>query len=1323
MSELQEPQNENQSSQDKGKKQPRKWLKRLICSISAVVFLLVLAVGGLIAALRSDTATAKLFNFVEQKMDALQLENMSGNLQDGLTLENMQFHTAGVNTQVDFAHLKFDFGCLWRAEICLEDMTVKNPQIHIDTAQLAPTTAQETSSRELKRIFLPISVRVNNILLENVAVDIDHHAIRLAHFHTALSLNNQTGLTLLPTQITDFSLISTLTDEVRKKQLDEQALAEEQAEATPNQPIDWAKVEMDLTRPLLHNLKEIELPFDFNIQDLQGKNWQYQQVSLTEKSDDNQAKTEISTTVQDIQVATFQLKARSENFETHLEQLEIHSNLGVLSGKGRMQLSGDFPLDLHLHANINDTQQDSKTRLAKTEATLRLNGMLKKQTALLLNLQGGLEASLSAQAEFNTEKTPFTLSLQSPHLVYPFVDGDPLKTKDVALNVEGNVLDYQVDLGGEVSGMGIPQSQIQLMGNGGISQANIEKLQLNALQGQAELVGNLDWKNGIKWESTVNLANVNVGAYFPQWQAVLSGNLQSQGKIHSEGWDIRIPVLDIQGKLSQRELRLKGEIGSNITELFYTPELVFNYGENHLSLRGNWGENSDFHLEINAPDLEGLVPHLGGAIVGNFNLTGRIETPTLDTELSTQNFSYQDFQLAKGSIKGHISSAEIVSGNLAVELGGLRYGEIALNNAILQVKGDEKAHQLTLRSQGNPIAADLNLSGSFDAQNERWQGELSNVLIKTKEGHITADKNFQVTYDHTSSQTEITAHCWQHQFSDLCFTESLNVGKKGNIAFQMKRLDLSLINQLIAQDNLLKGILSGQGKVNWSENSLLQVNAEVEGQHLTISQKIDYRQFRIDLSKLNIKAQLADNNLTSTTQIQLVPQGVINAELNLQDIAQNRNLSGGLNIQKVSLDLVNQLLNRNEKVSGEVYSALTFGGDLNKPLLNGNFQLRNIGTQIKALPFNVEQGELALQFHGNRSTLNGHLSSQAGRLNLRGEAHWQNLAQWQTSVNAESREFLLELPSLGKVKVSPNVTAKATPSLLALSGEVKIPWARLEIEEFPESAVAVSGDEVILDAKTAKKMTALPTQVAAKTQSGMLIQSDIKIDIGNDVKVSAYGLKSDLYGLLSLQQAKGNLGLFGQIHLKNGRYHAYGQDLLIRKGEISFSGLSTQPTLNIEAIRNPDAMDNSNMTVGVTVSGMATKPEVNVFSNPALPQDQALSYLLTGRSLENSGEMGSNGSIGAALLGLGLAKSGKTVGKIGQAFGIQDLNLGTAGVGESSKVEVSGSITPRLKIKYGVGLFDGLAEVTVRYRLLPQLYLQSVSGVNQAFDLLYQFEF
>lgn len=72
---------------------------------------------------------------------------------------------------------------------------------------------------------------------------------------------------------------------------------------------------------------------------------------------------------------------------------------------------------------------------------------------------------------------------------------------------------------------------------------------------------------------------------------------------------------------------------------------------------------------------------------------------------------------------------------------------------------------------------------------------------------------------------------------------------------------------------------------------------------------------------------------------------------------------------------------------------------------------------------------------------------------------------------------------------------------------------------------------------------------------------------------------------------------------------------------------------------------------------------------------------------------------------------------------MKNLSLDTEGVGDSSAVVVSGYITPDLQVKYGVGIFDSLATLTLRYRLMPRLYLEAVSGLDQALDLLYQFEF
>ena len=474
------------------------------------------------------------------------------------------------------------------------------------------------------------------------------------------------------------------------------------------------------------------------------------------------------------------------------------------------------------------------------------------------------------------------------------------------------------------------------------------------------------------------------------------------------------------------------------------------------------------------------------------------------------------------------------------------------------------------------------------------------------------------------------------------------------------------------------------------------------------------------MPKVALNANLANNDLALKTEVHVQEQGKINADLKLQDIVNTRKLSGTFTIPHLNPAIVNQLLANDEKVSGELKANLTLGGNLTAPTLNGDILLKQLNAKIRALPFDIKNSELALHFAGTNSTLKGFVQTDDSRLNLTGEAHWKNINEWRTRLNAQAEKFKVDIPSMAKLTISPNIEISASPKLLELSGNIEIPKARIAIESLPESAIEVSADEVILDGKTKRT---LPKNIPAETRSGMAVKSDLKIHIGDDVSLKAYGLKTYLHGLLSVRQEKGNLGLYGEVNLKNGRYASFGQDLIIRKGLISFVGQPSQPFLNIEAIRNPEAMEDNSVTAGVKVTGLAGSPSITVFSEPGMPQDQALAYILTGRSLENSGDASSSGSVGAALLGMGLAKTGNVVGGIGKAFGIKDLNLGTQGVGDSSKVVVSGNITPRLQVKYGVGLFDGLAEVTLRYRLLPQLYVQSVSGVNQAFDLLYQFEF
>ena len=750
---------------------------------------------------------------------------------------------------------------------------------------------------------------------------------------------------------------------------------------------------------------------------------------------------------------------------------------------------------------------------------------------------------------------------------------------------------------------------------------------------------------------------------------------------------------------------------------------MLNYGDNRIAAKGTLGDKSNLDLDINAPSLRGLWQDLAGSVVGKAQILGKLTAPSINTDLTAQGLHFQGLDLSKALIKGNVVSEPQVKGELTVKAENFRYGDsIKLHNIDLNASGDEKHHTLNLKSKGEPVAADLQIAGNFDRTSQQWKGNLSQVSLNSPIGDFKVNQTVPVTYDNKKIQATIGSHCWVNQDLDLCFPQQFTAGKNGEVPFELKRINLDLVNRLMGQ-NTLKGQLQSRGKVAWFSDKPLQLNVAVEGNNIGVAQKLDYRTFKLDIPKLSVNADIQNNNLTLKSDINVQNQGRIGTDLKIHDLSKGRQLGGTFTIEGLRLSLANQLFSSGESIDGEVVSRLSFGGNLEKPLLNGNFDIRNVKTKLKSLPFDVTDGQVAIRFNGTSSTLNGHVQTPDSKLNINGQANWANMNNWTAEVRAQADNFKVDIPSMAKLKVSPNVVVKASPKLLDLSGNVDIPWARIAIESLPDNAEPVSEDEVILNGPRKSKEELINRQFASETKSGMQIQSDLKIKIGDDVHLDAYGLKTNLDGLLSVKQDKGKLGLFGQINLKNGRYASFGQDLLIRKGQISFSGLPSQPMLNIEAIRNPEAMEDSKVTAGVKVIGMASSPQVTIFSDPAKSQDQALSYLLTGRSLENSGEAGSSGSVGAALLGLGLAKSGKVVGGIGEAFGIQDLNLGTAGVGDSSKVQVSGNIGKRLQVKYGVGLFDGLAEVTLRYRLMPQLYFQSVTSTNQVFDLLYQFEF
>ncbi|MBI0487353.1 translocation/assembly module TamB domain-containing protein, partial [Dickeya dianthicola] len=1045
--------------------------------------------------------------------------------------------------------------------------------------------------------------------------------------------------------------------------------------------------------PLLPTMPEFTLPLDLTIVDLRGESWQIQGS-------------------QSVTLSRFQLQAATRQQTLTLQQLTVQSPQGALYAHGNATLAGDWPVALNVNGTVNsDPLKGERLRLTA-------EGSLRRQLRLAVNLSGPQRAQLDIQTALAESGLPLNVSLHSPQLRWPLTGEAQYQFNDVQLNIGGKATDYSLALRGDIRGRELPPGTLTLEGRGSEQQFALTRLRLAALQGTADITGQLDWRDAINWNGNLTLKGVNTAQQWPEWPARLEGSLITRGSLAGEVWQLDVPQLALDGQVRQNKVMVKGALSGNAGGQWSIPGITLALGRNQLTLQGELNDQWRLNGDINAPSLNGTLPGLGGQVMGTLRLSGKRDAPQLQTEINATALRWQELSLGKLTLNGDVQSDKQLHGTLTLQLQQLTQGNLRLASLNVRAAGDENQHQLRLTMNGESVGGQLLvggrllLNGHFDREQQRWQGELSDTRFNTPVGEWRLAPAMPLVYQAATQKVTVGAHCWRNPDAELCVPQPIDAGASGKASVNLNRFNLAMLKPFIGQQTAVSGTVTGSAQVSWQANGgLPDAHVTLAGNGVTVRQQVQGGTLPVAFDALTLEAGLQRGQARLAWLMGIQGNGRFRGDVQIADPQRRRNLSGTVTLNALSLDLLRPILRQNEKAAGIANADLRLGGDLQRPQVFGQLTLDNLDVDGSWMPVDVTSGRLALLFNGMSSTLQGVFRTTQGQINAAGNADWSVPEAWRARIAVNGDRLRVTVPPMARLDVSPDIAFEATPQLLTLNGTVTIPWARIVVHDMPASAVDVSSDEVILDARRR------PTSSAA---SAIPIASNLIVRVGDDVWLDAYGLRARLRGDLNVTQDTQGLGLNGQISMPEGRFKAYGQDLQVRKGQLLFSGPPTQPVLNIEAIRNPDNTADS-VTVGVRVTGTAAAPKLEVFSEPTLSQEEALSYLLRGQGLNSSGTDSS--MMTSALIGLGVAQSGQVVGKIGEAFGVSNLALDTQGVGDKSQVVVSGYVLPGLQVKYGVGVFDSLATLTLRYRLMPKLYLEAVSGVNQALDVLYQFEF
>ena len=890
------------------------------------------------------------------------------------------------------------------------------------------------------------------------------------------------------------------------------------------------------------------------------------------------------------------------------------------------------------------------------------------------------------------------------------------KAVDYALNATAKAL-YPVDEKHSVT------ADVVIRGKGSEVASHLTDFSILSNVGRVQIDGQANWEKNVRFAAALNLSGLNTKEVLPQTPLTVDGSFVIWGERQNGRWKAKLQDLTVLGELRGQSLALTGAVESHGNGIVEAPELYFAVGNNTFEFSGKADfakdvPELDFKTKIDAPDFGLVDPNLLGSVKGTLAVTGTTRLPVINADLTARNIDYFGTTLKRGHLTGRMRSRDVVSGRLTLQLTDFKTQGVDIRKATIELRGNELRHNLTVHTEGTPISVDAKISGIYERMLGNWAGALAELKVKTAYGPVTLEKPMRLAYVPDLNRANVSKACLAHTHARLCLENDLKIDLTNRsdlrILIGLPKFDLAFIKQYFPGRFVADGIIKANADVTLPAglSELPRGRVTVRAQDISTKYRMDLSDLKVGFNSVQLSFANAKDSIEGNWKIDIKDNGDIEGSLRMSDLFNTRTVDGTLKFVAVDATLVNSFLSPGESAEGQWFGNLRFAGTLEEPLIYGRTGLFNAKLDSTKLPFEMLPSDIKLTFNGNSSTLEGHLKTPQGEVALNGSADWRTIGEGKAIVTTKGSNLRVTLPPDIEFDLTTDVTCEASSDLIKLDGAISIPWAKVFVSKLPASAVDVSDDVVRLDRPRAKK------KAAGKP---IPIESNLRIHIGDDVRVEAMGLKARLTGNLNVIQDKGTLGLTGQISVPSGSFKAYGQDLLVRRGEFHFVGAVANPLLDLEAIRNPDRTADD-VIAGIRVTGSVDSPQVAVFTDPAKSETEALSYLIRGEGLDPSGDS-DNTMITSALINLGLSQGSHVFESLGDAVGISGLGFETEGVGDSSQLVVSGYVLPGLKVKYGVGIFDSLATLTLRYRVIPRLYVEAVSGVDQALDLLYSFEF
>lgn len=813
--------------------------------------------------------------------------------------------------------------------------------------------------------------------------------------------------------------------------------------------------------------------------------------------------------------------------------------------------------------------------------------------------------------------------------------------------------------------------------------ASIKQLLASTPGGSLDVTGQVAWAPQLDWDVAAKLAGFDPGYFAPGWDGKLSGALASKGRQlpppagspagTAGAYEATVDVPGIKGMLRKRTVDAQGKFALRGTQGEGNVKLAV--GNSRLTAKGSVGDRLDIDAQLEPVNLDDLLPGSTGSLRGHVLVKGPRTAPDISADLVGNGLRWNDWSAEAISIKGRLPW-QGDSGTLAVQGRKVQVGML-LDTLNVDARGSLSNLRLDAQTR-NELGA-VALSGGVRQQGQAWRGDLTALRIAPMKGDawsLRAPATFSVQ---GSNFTLSDACLGAATGGALC--ASANWPREG-LLVRGDALPLALVQPWLPPQSgrrmYLRGELTLDGRIRPRGNAF-EGNFKVASMEGGIRLGDNARGELVRYDHFSADVEMTPAQINAKLGVGFQGDGFVDAKVQTGWDA-NAPLTGELYMNIARLYWLELFSPDIVRPTGLIEGHVSLRGTRGTPSLGGEATLSKFKGEFPALGLTFDEGKGSFTAQPDGSAkITAQANSGQGTLFVDGGLSWFGDAQ-PLQLHIHGENVLLANTSELRVIANPNLDFTLAGTAMQLRGSVHVPEADLDLERL-DRGTSVSEDVVVLDPVDPEETPTSP------------LDMDLTVSLGDKVKMSGFGLKGALGGKMQVWSRPGReMTANGGLEV-SGRYKAYGQDLTITRGNLSWNyNAVADPRINIRAERTI-----GDVVAGIDVTGRAQSPRVDVWSTPAMSQSEALAYLVLGRSLTGaSSDQAQQVNAASAAISAG---SGLLASQLGAKLGLDDAGVSQSRALGGSVIGVGKYISPKLYVGYGVSLVGSGSVLTLKYLL------------------------